>query len=117
MYLQSIGWKICHAGLSFNSTHFLAYSLSKIMLEVKKMEALLAKKRRFISLTYTLIKFNLTALNTLAFKLRLYKKNLCDWQKNGNLAGSTKMSLLPNLNVDIIQPNFAEMLLSPNHST
>ena len=71
MYLQSIGWKSYHAGMSFNSTYFLAYSISKIMLKVKKMENLLAKKRSFISLTYTLIKFNLTALNTLAFKLRL----------------------------------------------
>ena len=76
MYLQSVGWKIYHAGMSFNSTYFLTYSVSKIMLKVKKMENLLAKKRRFISLTCTLIKFNLTALNTLAFKFRLYKKKL-----------------------------------------
>ena len=53
MNLQSIGWKIYHAGMSFNSTYFLAYSISKIMLKVKKMENLLAKKRRFISPTYT----------------------------------------------------------------
>ena len=78
---------------------------------------MLAKKRRFISLTYTLIKFNLTPLNTLAFKSRLYKKKSMRLAKNGNLAGSTKMSLLPNLNVDKIQPNFEEMVLSPNHST
>ena len=45
MYLQSIGWKIYHAGMSFNSTYFLAYSISKIMLKVKKMETLLAKKK------------------------------------------------------------------------
>ena len=44
MHLQSIGWKSYHAGMSFNSTYFLAYSISKIMLEVKKMENLLEKK-------------------------------------------------------------------------
>ena len=69
MYLLSVGREIYHAGMSFNSTYFLAYIISKIMLKVKKIETLLAKKR-FISLTYTLIKFNLTALNTLTFKLR-----------------------------------------------
>ena len=75
MHLQSIGWKIYHAGMSFNSIYFLAYSISKIMLKVKKNgNPASKKKRRFISLTYTLIKFNLTALNTFAFKFRLYKK-------------------------------------------
>ena len=47
MYLQSIGWKIYHAGMSFNSTYFLAYSrpISKIMLKVKKNGKPASKKK------------------------------------------------------------------------
>ena len=42
MYSLSIGWKIYHAGISFNSTYFLAYI--KNYVKSKKMETLLAKK-------------------------------------------------------------------------
>ena len=47
MYLQSIGWKIYHAGMSFNSTYFLAYSISKIMLKVKKNGKPASKKKTY----------------------------------------------------------------------
>ena len=70
MYLQSIGWKIYHAGMSFNSTYFLAYSESKIMLKVKKMETLLAKKKTFHQPNLHFDKIQPNCFKYLAFKFR-----------------------------------------------
>ena len=70
MYLLSIDWKIYRAGMFFNSTYFLADSISKITSIVKKYGNHAFEKKTFHQPNLHVDKIQL-ALNTLLLYIHL----------------------------------------------